>query len=131
MRKRQSKFKRILKATRKWGEEISAYRPDYYDSGLGGLCAIVSKELFARLRAEGLDCEIAYNTKHCFVLYKNRVIDLTATQFNKPRIHIFSIKGRDKGNWTIKKTFTNIKELSDYQEERGWYQSQIELPSEL
>lgn len=125
MRNQTNRLKTILNDTRKWAEEIAEKYEYDYTSDLCGLCAITSKELFIRLTEQGYKCKIAYNSKHCFVLYKNRVFDLTATQFGKPRIHIFSIKGKIKGRWKIDKVFTNIDNLSDYQEEKGWCQEQI------
>lgn len=127
MRNQTNRLKDILNDTREWAEEIAEEYEEDYTNDLCGLCAIVSKELFIQLSYHGYKCKIAYNAKHCFVLCKNRVFDLTATQFGKPRIYIFSTKGNIKGKWKIDKVFTNANDLSDYQEEKGWFQSQIYL----
>ena len=120
------KLKKILKDTRKWAEQLAEEFPLDYHENLTGLCAIVSKELFTRLIANGYKCEIAYNDRHCFVLHnKNRVIDLTASQFGLADISIFTLSGKTRRYWKIVKTFTNIKDLASHQKKRGWNDEQI------
>lgn len=123
--KKQTKLREILTTTREWAEEIARHSPHHYKRDLCGLCAIVSKELFKRLTEAGFECSVGYNIKHCFVLYKSRILDLTASQFGKPRIYIPSIKGKEERHWEIEEEFTNIDELSNHQEKEGWFNEQI------
>lgn len=125
MIKQQSKFREIIEDTREWAEELAFEHPNCYTEDLCGLCAIVSKELYARLTAQDFVCEIAYNDRHCFLIYRGKVLDLTATQFGKLRIFISS--ELDKGDWKIEERFTDIDELSNHQEYNGWYPEQVHL----
>jgi len=122
------KLKKILKTTRKWAEKQADEFPLDYGEDLSGLCAVASKKLYKKLKANGFNCELAYNDRHCFVLHnKHRVIDITASQFGLGRINVFTLHDNieDGHHWVIKKTFTDVDELSDYQIERGWYDEQI------
>ena len=121
------KIKDILIETRKWAEGVA--EEFGYHSCLTGLCAIVSKELFVRLKANGYRCKIGYNNGHCFIIYKNRIFDLTATQFGKPEIYIFSLSVKTPSNWKIKRAFYSAKNLSDYQIEKSWPDEQICIES--
>ena len=127
MRKQRTKFRSILEETRAWAEVIAFENPDSYKIDLCGLCSITTKELHTRLKAEGLSSEIACNDRHCFLIYRNRIVDLTATQFDEPRIFISKLSGKEEGYWKIDGLFDNIEDVSNYQEELGWYEEQIIL----
>jgi len=117
------KLATILRETRAWAEEVQAQFPFDYGDDLCGLCAVASKELFTRLKANGFkDVLIACNDCHCFVIYKGRVLDVTATQFRKPAIYI---SRNISGYWNAETIFDNIEDINNFQQEVGWHDTQI------
>lgn len=116
------KITKIMKRVRKWAEKVQAQNPYSYGADLCGLCAVASKELARRLQKHGYKCQLACNDFHCFVLYKGRVLDVTATQFRKPEIYISRYLG---GDWTPEAIFDSVEELTDYQYRVDWPEHQI------
>jgi hypothetical protein len=116
------RLKQILQETRQWAEQY-AFDNDYSDDLLC-MCSIVSKELFERLKQYKYKCQLAYNYKHCFVLYRGYILDLTATQFGDyPEIYItrkFKFPFHH-----IQKIFNTSKALTNYQKRNGWPINQI------
>ena len=69
-------------------------------------CAICSFQIFKKIRNKSERAYFAVvdtdNGSHCFVLYKNKMIDITATQFNEKEAII-------------------IADFSDIQRSKRWY----------
>lgn len=66
-------------------------------------CAICSVELFKRLTARNLKVEFVMTHSgweyHCFLLWNDYIVDVTASQFcNDKKMRIFE-KEKGKGNW--------------------------------
>jgi hypothetical protein len=59
---------------------IKIYR---YNTDLGGCCANCSVFLFEMAWRAGIRCRLVYNDSHCFVMYRNHIVDVTATQFGR------------------------------------------------
>lgn len=51
------------------------------------------------LNAKGYDVKFVGNKKHCFVIYDNYIIDLTAIQFNQEFDKVFIMKRCDYDFW--------------------------------
>lgn len=120
------KLSTILRTTRRWAEK-TAIKECCYGKDLMGLCAITSKKLFSVLKENGFNPILAYNSTHCFIILKNRIMDLTATQFgNYPEIFIYKPTSKLQHKFhKIEKQFNNTEELSDWQINQGWPKCQI------
>jgi len=60
-----------------------------FPNHLGGCCFWASRELFKHLKRLNYRVGLAINDGHCFVIYGNYLIDLTATQFGSyPKVYI-------------------------------------------
>lgn len=118
------KLKHILINTRKWAEKKADKIG--YDKTLSCMCAIVSKKLFRELKKNNIKCQIAINSCHCFIIINKKIIDLTATQFFKPKIYIKDIR-KLKRYWKMKHIFNNDRAVSNYQKRNGWPLEQISL----
>jgi hypothetical protein len=120
--------KELAEKGRQWAENYQKENSvTFWEDKLNGLCAIASAELFKLLSDAPLPAKprIAINSHHCFVLYKNCIIDVTATQFGYERKII--IKNKKKTNkyfWERKAVFNNLADLRKHQDETGWRQHQ-------
>lgn len=77
------KIKKIAKDTRHWTEQYEEKNKTAFDPDtLGGLCSISSYEMFKRLKEANLDAEFCSAPGHVFVICKEYLIDVTATQFD-------------------------------------------------
>jgi hypothetical protein len=70
---------------------------------LSCMCAVASFVLAEALRENGLECNVVhgnfylngcYRSEHCWVEVKNKIVDITATQFKSsiPKVYIISNK---------------------------------------
>lgn len=133
----------IAKECRKWSEEYVLTHQDDFDEDLGCFCAIGASYLSEKLKAFGLENEIAVFTStamsHCFVVTEKYIVDITATQFNSPfvrkankdkNLQPVEVRSKDKVNhrffdfWAISKTFPNYQALLDYQKKSHWPKEQ-------
>jgi hypothetical protein len=96
-----------------------------FPKDLGGLCAIASGELHARLKRNGISSTIVlyegFELGHCFVEAEGHVVDVTATQFHnvKEKVVLRPIEeARDWNWWTSTKRFESVRDLKNYQ--HGW-----------
>jgi len=91
--------KEIKKAIKNLVEE-NDFLENYIDlEDYCGACGIASLALYSRLRAEKINCEWAYGyheaqqpefgERHCWVEYKNRIIDVTYKQISKTSNNIY------------------------------------------
>lgn len=73
---------------RLWTENLSKEEGNWKSYDVAGYCAIASGELYRRLTAAGIEkVQLAMwlndntNDAHVFLVWRNRIIDVTATQF--------------------------------------------------
>lgn len=112
-----------------------------FGEDLGGCCAIASGILFEHLRKDFKGIKIVMSEEHggggcshCFLVYKNYIIDVTATQFG----HIETIlifkddkKKFDDSEWDYwywygrRKYFHDVKSLKKYQKRYNWPAEQL------
>ena len=98
---------KIAKQVRHWALDQEGSSDD-----LAYWCAICSAEIFKRLRREGLKptfCEVNDGNdilgfwpseSHCFVLCNDYLVDVTATQFDKPKsIYLFKANQPPEAEW--------------------------------
>jgi hypothetical protein len=91
------KVKVVAKQVRKAMEEIIDTEP-FGNDDLGGECGRASAQLYlACKRARIRGVKFASNHQHAFNVYRNHIIDITATQFGyKRRVFIKKITGKEK-----------------------------------
>lgn len=80
------KDKELLEIARTVRHKAQIHKDSNYD--LGCWCAICSFHIFKKIKNKGEKVYFAVVSQeskgaHCFVLYKNKMIDVTATQFNE------------------------------------------------
>jgi hypothetical protein len=82
-------IKGIAKKVRRWGEK-NAFHYGSDQEDLSCMCAITAYEIVTALRAKGIDAKFCTNRYHAFAMVDNKVIDVTASQFNSklPKIMI-------------------------------------------
>lgn len=124
-------FKTVVKTAwgvRCWAEKLRNQNShDTWQRDLEGMCAICSIELFQRLRHKGVKLSIAVNNEHCFALYENRLIDVTATQFSSSfkKVEIKPWPGPIEHWWQAEKILTSFCQFKD--EFRLWPKDQRPL----
>ena len=82
-----ARVRTIARGVRRWAERMA--KQDDYDANLQGLCAHASIELLRRLDKRHIKAHVAQAHDHVFVLWKDYVVDVTATQFsnkNYPKV---------------------------------------------
>lgn len=112
---------KIAKEVRLWCEEKA--KQWNFPSCLTGLCAIGSAKLHESLKNAGFSSMIGYNSNHCFVIYKDFVLDVTATQFGEKSPVMIA----PRKQWRFHKEerlFSNIIDLKHFQQQTGWVESQ-------
>ena len=78
-------------------EMESVARMEKFPADLCGLCARASYKLQTRLRAAGIEVDFVYGEfdtlDHCWVVYKKKIVDITATQFGLsfPSVYVTSV----------------------------------------
>lgn len=129
--KEKNKIKAIALQVRLWAEKYAA--ENYFDSDLCGLCAIASSKLQKALRKENILSEIHVAVDaddfscHVFVVIKNYIVDITATQFKKGKIVLRQRKEKMEWFWTTKKIFKTSNGLINYQKKECWCPDQIAI----
>ena len=127
------KIRSIAKIVRKKCEVFAKSRAstnyDFHDKDdLSCMCAVASFVLAEALRKNGFECNVihgnfsrygCYNSEHCWVEVKNKIIDITATQFKSsiPKVYIVSNKNRQ---------FIDKEIKNDYQ---SFYKWSSQMPS--
>jgi hypothetical protein len=140
-------IRQIASGVRKWGEEQA--RNEFgidpstsYDEldecsqsllDLAGMCARCSGRLYTELKEHGIRtiiCEseytdtssyIDFDGNHVFLMWKEYVIDVTATQFGKyPKVMIRKLYTLSKRQWEVRRTHKDTKSLHKYQVSTGW-----------
>jgi hypothetical protein len=128
----------LIKEARQWCDDYVEYnraKGIHVDPDLSGMCAIATSYLSQRFNEYGVEYKIGiYDTSdfgHCFVVYDNHLIDLTATQFNTKQYQKYQkIEIRKLSNldiekfpfWEITHKVNNRHELLTYQKNKGWLQ---------
>lgn len=88
---------------------------------MGGHCVIASTELMDNLQAAGIDCSVEINNCHGFNLVRNRIVDITATQFGHSDIFMIPLSDRKMyGFYTEGTVFNNRKDVVEHQKRVGW-----------
>jgi hypothetical protein len=109
--------------SRRWAEKnIEAYDAC---GDLCGLCGVASVYLHRQLRREGIRAEIVAGDGHAYVMFKNHIIDVTATQFNKPRIVVRCRRGKQPYYWEVNHIEKSGRAFMKYQKKAGWPTEQI------
>lgn len=108
-----------------------------FEADLNGMCAIASAELFRRLQAAGIPCQLALRSVpddgHCFVLTETHLVDITASQFRGyPAVVLIpkEPRARREAHWQETRRFDSVEALVGYQRQIGWWPCQVpRLPS--
>lgn len=82
---RVCEIRTIARRVRRWAERVAASNNDY-GADLAGMCAVASRQLLTELLSAGYQAKVAYQWNHCFVLVEGYIVDITATQFNQPKV---------------------------------------------
>lgn len=91
-----SRIRHLANVTR---QELSSFiqNSHCFDTDWGCSCLVCSWLLEKVLKAHGLDCKLCVgdwnDMDHAFVMVGDSVIDITATQFKLPEIHLEQLKG--------------------------------------
>jgi hypothetical protein len=119
---------KTARKVRKEIESISRY------SDLACMCAIASAKLFKVLNENKIEAKLAVchypDGGHCFLVFNDHIIDITATQFskhNKP-IEIVPIKMVNNIEyWDLKdaKIFTDLNSFVKFLKRNSWDDEQI------
>lgn len=125
------RIKVIASNTREWAEKYAAenYNENsgrHFQQDLNGMCAIASAELYKRLTRAKIPAVICENKKHCFVMCRGYVVDVTATQFSNQlsgSIKVFVRKHSQVKHhffYKINASHTSIRSLLLSQQEHNW-----------
>jgi len=120
-------------ATRRWLELIwnqDSQEDRLFDYDMCGACAPASIDLHHRLRRHGISAELCISTgmytresatacDHVFIEAAGFIVDVTATQFNKPAVCIVSVGARDKP-WLTHSRFDSPGALKRHLHTAGW-----------
>jgi hypothetical protein len=126
--KNQALVLEAAKVAREKAEQIA--EQELFNEDLEGLCARASAILFSELRKRNIYARICLAYDHCFVVYDNHIVDVTATQFNiQDKIFICKLSDLERishpAHWEYKKSFRSIKRAVQYQSDRNWPTDQI------
>ena len=83
------KMRNVARNVRKWAEKYA--KENHYPRDLCGMCAIAAGEMWRRLKGRGANpilCIALYDPPfaHCFVECNGYLIDVTATQYDGPKV---------------------------------------------
>jgi len=106
----------VAAAVREWAERMQAELGHWADD-LGGMCAVASYELFLALRRRGVDAAFAHNPGHAFVIVADRVVDITATQFDEEAVLIRRLD-EASGHWKVRHRSRSPRQIK--QTLRNW-----------
>lgn len=122
------KIREIAKQARRWGERIAENYEELDSSTeeLEYLCAICSAHLFCLLKKEGYDPVIVENDEHCFVLCDGKLVDVTASQFNKnPKVICREyIEDEEISYWQIENQYDSVERFMLFQNHSDWPDNQ-------
>lgn len=115
----------IARQVRKWAED-----QNWKSSDLMGMCGIAAAELWRQLKKNGIESTICVWDEdfsgHCFVVVDETetLVDVTATQFGKPKVVVKKYRQCKGSFWDVTYTFSDPKELVTYQKAAHWPTSQ-------
>ena len=91
------------------------------------LCVVASTTLHRWLRRHGFKPTLAGNSNHVFVILDGMIIDITATQFDKPTpVTTWPVKRRWKHlYWTITFEEPTVHQMMRWSEAVGWPEQQL------
>lgn len=126
------KIKKVAKDVRAWSErkaETHGFDPD-----LSGFCTIGTRFLFRALRKHNIPAQIALHDSdnddcHAFALYKEWIIDITASQYGKRKVYIKELKKENNRHWVVNNTFDSERKFIKYLRETDWVEGQVSLTS--
>lgn len=136
MKRKQNKIFQIAKQTRLWAEATAKrYK---FPADLCGMCCIASRYLFRALKRAGYRPKIALRLSswdsHAFIICKNLIIDITASQFrdgrgHKPRVYI--TKKRSGLQWKENNLFSSERSFVKFLRKVNFIETQITLRSRI
>jgi hypothetical protein len=99
------------------------------------MCAIASRKLATDLKKAGFKPELALSeldktgdTVHVFVLVNDYIVDVTASQFKKPKLYIVPATNRNMyGPWAGQYRFAGGRNLIAYQRRTQWCPGEVTL----
>lgn len=119
------RVKRIAEKVRKAVEELAKHEAALNREGwndpvtLCGYCSRASSVLSNALAEEGIEHKIGVAAHHVFVLWKEYVVDVTATQFGESPVIIETKSEMDckrfPRNWEVCEILNDSKELEEFQ----------------
>lgn len=116
-------MREILEKCRTWTEIIA--EEEGFSPTLMGLCAVGAAKVCHELQKRKYPARIAYNRNHVFVLLKDKLIDITATQFvGYPDIFITQFPAREWW-YGLDRLFMNWRQLVRQQQIDDWDRNQM------
>lgn len=109
---------------RRWVRKKSMSLP-YHRDDLGGMCGIAAVRLLKELYREGVRGRIVEGDGHAFVMYKDYILDVTATQFDGPRIVLRKYRPDEPAWWHARNAFRSSKLFMEHQVRTHWSTDQI------
>jgi hypothetical protein len=133
---KSNELNRLTEITKKMRVDVFTKYRKRFGNDLCGCCAIASGIMFERLKKEFPSVEIVMSERsggdsHCFILYKEYIFDITASQFGCPDVCIFKqekFEMEESGHWFWygdRTYFNDVKKLKEYQNEGRWPYEQI------
>lgn len=123
-------IKMCAHGVRKWAKK---HRVSYHcdSDDLCGMCAVASVKLHRILKSKKIHTKIVLNNEHCFLRYKNYIIDVTINQFSHDfgKIAVVPVPKNDMDAleywWSHNKVFNSDQTAVKYQKKVGWPDHQI------
>lgn len=116
----------LAREARKISEKQAAL--EGFDKDLCGFCARGSAILFDLLQDKGYNPIIALSefTPHVFIIIKNHIVDITATQYRDCKKEVFITEFPSPlKRYRVNKTFSSVEDLTTYQTNCDWVEDQI------
>lgn len=120
MQKIRSIAKIVRKKCEVFAKSEDSTNYDFHDhDDLSCMCAVASFVLAEALRKNGFECNVihgkfylngCYRSEHCWVEVKNKIVDITATQFKSsiPKVYIVSDKNPQFVDKEIKNGYSSF-----------------------
>jgi hypothetical protein len=121
--KLRTKLYNAARRARRWAEKN--WQLYHCTEDMCGLCGVAAVQLWQELKKDGIRATIACHDYHAFVLYKEYIIDVTATQFNLPKVLIRKRNRFDREDYEHTHTFRSAKRFIEHQQLSGWPEDQI------
>lgn len=110
-----------------WGKRIA--KKFDFDEDLCGLCGVCSAHILLILQKEGYNGIIAVSEGHCFNICNDKMIDITAIQFD-PKLPQVICRNKNKipiprmarDSWDVIETFNELNGFFQWQEK--WAEEQ-------